>query len=191
MAGDLGTDAGEVHENARAVLDFWFALSTEQQFAKDEALDDQIRRRFGRLRDDVVATRAAGWRGHPDTLLAAIILIDQFSRNMHRGDAKAFSADDLGAELTLLAIDRGWDARYPAEQRAFLYMPLMHAEDMPLQRLSVEKFEALGDETYLHYAREHADVIDRFGRFPSRNAALARASGPDEEAYLSQPDAGW
>ena len=97
----------------------------------------------------------------------------------------------LAASLTLHAISMGWDERMTTDQRAFLYLPLEHAEDAPLQALSVEKFTALGDLLYLDYARQHAAVIERFGRFPSRNAALGRTSAPDEEAYLSQPNAGW
>jgi uncharacterized protein (DUF924 family) len=174
------------------VLDFWFdEVTPEQRFAKDDALDRTITERFGGLRDAVLATGAQDWRDTPEALLAAIILLDQFSRNIHRGEAEAFAADDLARDLTLLAIERGWEPRYTPERRQFLYMPLMHAEDAALQALSVEKFEQLGDEKALAFARDHQDVQARYGRFPSRNAALGRASSPEEQAYLSQPDAGW
>ncbi|MEH3046808.1 DUF924 family protein [Sphingomonas adhaesiva] len=172
------------------VLDFWFALSTEQQFAKDEALDAEIRERFGTLHARVAATGAAGWRDDPRTLLAAIIVLDQFSRNLFRGQAEAFANDALAQELTRLALDRGWDARLSPEQRVFLYMPMMHAEDAEGQAVSVRLFEALGIEENARFARDHAAVIDRFGRFPSRNAALGRENSAQEREYLAA-GGGW
>jgi len=177
--------------DADAVLDFWFGLEPNRHWAKDHALDAEIAKRFGAMRDAMIASGAEGWRDRPDTLLAAIILIDQFSRNIHRDTAEAFAGDDLAASLTLQAIEKGWDLRYPAARRAFAYMPLMHAEDAPLQDVSVAKFEALGDAANLKFAREHRDVIRQFGRYPSRNAALGRQSTAAEDVYLSQPDAGW
>lgn len=191
MDGDLGAALGEVHENARAVLDFWLGLTAKQRFAKDAELDRQIGERFGPLRAQVRAMEVAGWRDDPDTLLAAIILLDQFSHNIGRDTPVSFEADDLAAGLTLYAIERGWEGRYSAERRIFLYMPLMHAEDMPMQDMSVARFKALGLPDNLRFAIDHRDVIARYGRFPSRNAALARRSTPDGEAYLSRPDAGW
>jgi uncharacterized protein (DUF924 family) len=191
MVGDLGMTDGEVHAQARAVLDFWFGLSDEQHFAKDAALDREIAGRFGKLRDEVFESEAERWRDDPDKLLAAIILLDQFSRNVHRDTARAFEADDLAVSLTLLAIDRGWDGHYRPDRRAFLYMPLMHAEDAPLQALSIAKFEELGNANNLKFARDHAAVVARFGRYPSRNVALGRTSTPEELDYLNSPDAGW
>ena len=191
MADDLGTVRRDVHGCAREVLDFWFALTPEQHFAKSDSLDREIAARFGALRDVVLASGAAGWDDNPDTLLAAIVVLDQFSRNLHRGSAEAFAGDQLARRLALEAIDKGWDRAMPPEQRAFFYMPLQHAEDANLQALSVDKFGALGDDKSLSFARDHAEVIARFGRFPSRNAALGRVSTPAELDYLSQPGAGW
>jgi len=198
MRGDLGAGSGEVHDGdvhdrAEAVLAFWFGdVPAEKRFAKDEALDREIGNRFGAMRDAVLASRARDWRGSPDHLLAAIILLDQFSRNIHRDTAEAFAGDAIALDLTREAIEKGWDERVDQDEaRAFLYMPLMHAESREAQMLSVACFEQLGDEKNLHYARDHAEVIERFGRFPSRNAALGRQSTPEEEVYLSQPDAGW
>ncbi|WP_298673761.1 DUF924 family protein [uncultured Sphingomonas sp.] len=182
---------GEVHEKAGAVLGFWFGLAPEKHFAKDAALDREIADRFGALRDQVLASGAAGWDGAPESLLAAIILLDQFSRNIHRGSAQAYAGDPLALSLVLSAIERGWDARYTSEERAFLYIPLMHAESAAMQALSVEKYTALGLASQLRFARDHAAVIARFGRYPSRNAALGRDSTPEEKEYLSQPGAGW
>ena len=173
------------------MLGYWFALSQEEQFAKSAERDAEIRARFGALRDLVLRDGAEGWRADRDTMLAAIILLDQFSRNLHRGSAEAFAADPLALALALEAIEKGWDLEGPAEERQFIYMPLMHAEDAAMQRLSVEKFEALGNPRNLQFAHDHADIIRRFGRYPSRNAALGRESSAEEQEYLSQPDAGW
>ncbi|RYD52531.1 MAG: DUF924 domain-containing protein [Sphingomonadales bacterium] len=183
--------AAEVHAGAAQVLGFWFAMTPEQHFAKSEWLDAEIAERFGVLRNTVLASEAKGWRDDPETLLAAIILLDQFSRNVHRGTAGAFAADALALELTLEAIGKGWDGGMTGDWLQFLYMPLMHAEDREMQRMSVEKFGALGDAYILGFARSHAEVIEKFGRFPSRNAALGRDSTPEEREYLSQPGAGW
>ncbi|MEO7168847.1 MAG: DUF924 family protein [Sphingomonas sp.] len=192
MDGDLMAVGHEVHDEARAVLRFWFEdLKPEQQFAKDDALDATIRERFGTCRDLLLATGAAGWRDQPDNLLAAVILLDQFSRNIHRETPDAFAADDLALALTMEGIAHGWDSEMPPERAAFLYMPLMHAENVEAQRLSLQKFTALGRAENLRFAMEHAVVIEQFGRFPSRNAALGRESTVEELDYLERPDAGW
>ena len=192
MDGDLGLAAREVHDEAKAVLDFWFGeLKPEQQFAKDERVDAMIRERFARCRDFLLATGVAGWRDQCDNLLAAVILLDQFSRNIHRGSAEAYAADALALSLTLEAIGKGWDAEMAPERAAFLYMPLMHAESAEAQRLSLQKFTALGRPENLRFAMEHAVVIEQFGRFPTRNAALGRDSTAAELEYLKRPDAGW
>jgi uncharacterized protein (DUF924 family) len=192
MDGDLVVAKGEVHDVARNVLRFWFEeLAPELQFAKDDAVDAAIRDRFGACRDLVLATGAAGWRDTPDDLLAAIILLDQFSRNIHRGSAEAFAADPLALSLTMEGIGKGWDAEMAPERAVFLYMPLMHAENPEAQRLCLEKFTALGRAENIRFAMDHAVVIEQFGRFPSRNAALGRDSTADERAYLERPDAGW
>lgn len=184
-------DERRVHAEARDIVDFWFALPPEKHFAKDDALDRVIAERFGRLRDQVLATAAAGWRDDPDTLLAAILLLDQFSRNLHRGSAQAYAADPLALDLCLSAIDAGWEDRYPPERRIFVYMPLMHAESRAMQDLSVAKFAELGLDDNLAFARNHREVIRQYGRFPSRNGALGRTSTEEERTYLSRPDAGW
>lgn len=192
MAADLGAGWGEVHEKAREVLDFWFGeVPADKRFAKDDAIDSAIAARFGALIDDLLARRAAGWREDADTVLAAIIVLDQFTRNSRRGAAAAFAGDAVALELSRWAIERGLDEALARDRRVFLYMPLMHAEDRTAQAQSLERFETLGIENNVKFARDHAAVIDRFGRFPSRNAALGRRSTPDELDYLSQPGVGW
>jgi uncharacterized protein (DUF924 family) len=187
MARDLGSPTGQVHDQAAAVLRFWFDETPDKAwYAKDDALDAEIIRRFRAMRDEVVRTDAAGWRDDPDALLAAIILLDQFSRNMFRGDAEAFAADPLARELVDVAIAQGWDRRLDPRRRQFLYMPFMHAEDRAVQQRSRALFAGTDNEVF---AKRHAEQIERFGRFPQRNAALGRVSTPEEEAFLSQPGA--
>lgn len=184
--------ASEVHAAARAVRRFWFEEATPaQHFTKDDAFDAAIRDRFGDLHRRVAATGAAGWDEGPDTLLAAVIVLDQFSRNLFRGDARAFAGDPVALGLSRAALRHGWDMGLTGAERAFLYLPLMHSEDAADQAESVARYTDLGLADNLAYAIDHRDVIARFGRFPSRNAALGRASTPDEEVYLSQPGAGW
>lgn len=179
-------------QRAGEVLHFWFEeVGAERHFAKDDALDVECARRFGALRDEVVASEAAEWRDDADTMLAAIILIDQLSRNIHRGTGEAFSADPLALELALSAIAVGYDRALPLNRRAFVYMPLMHAEDRGVQRFSVRCFAQAGLEDNADFARAHRDVIERFGRFPSRNAALGRESTAGEKAFLAEEGSGW
>ncbi|OAN67144.1 hypothetical protein A7X12_00500 [Sphingomonas sp. TDK1] len=174
------------------MLAFWFdALLPEQWFLKSDGLDREIADLFGELRDSVLACGAAGWDDDPDTLLAAVILLDQFSRNIHRGKAEAFAGDALAQRLAQAAVARGWDQRMSKEQRLFLYLPFEHAEDPALQVQSLRLFTALGEYEWLAYARDHEEAIRRFGRFPARNEALGRISTPDELDYLSRPGAGW
>ncbi|KQM18042.1 hypothetical protein ASE73_08240 [Sphingomonas sp. Leaf24] len=192
MGGDLGTGTREVHANARRVLDFWFdEVGPDRHFAKDAALDATIADRFGGLRDSVLASEAAEWRADAHPLLAAVILLDQFSRNLHRGTADAFAADPLALELALIGIARGDDREFPPLERSFLYMPLMHCEDAGVARFSLRCFESLGNPLNLQFARDHAAVLAQYGRYPSRNAALGRESTEAERAYLTRPDAGW
>lgn len=192
MDGDLGLVTHEVHDEARAVLRFWFEeLKPEQQFAKDGEVDAAIRDRFGKCRDLLLATGAAGWREPCDNLLAAVIVLDQFSRNIYRGSPEAYAADDLALSLAMEAIGKGWGREMSPERAAFLYMPLMHAESTEAQRLSLEKFTALGRAENLRFAMDHAVVIEQFGRYPSRNAVLGRESTAEELEYLKRPDAGW
>ena len=168
-------------EGARAVLTFWFdQVGPDRWFAKDEALDRAIASRFAALRESVVATRAEGWRDEVETIAAAIILIDQFSRNIFRGMAGAFADDPLALDLCKLALDRGWTSEAPPLWRQFLLMPLMHSENLSDQRRARIEFAQLGDQRVSEYARLHYDQIDRFARFPGRNAALGRRSTPEE-----------
>jgi uncharacterized protein (DUF924 family) len=169
---------------APAVLAFWFnEVGSDRWYAKDAALDERIRTRFAALRDEVLATRARAWRDTPDHLLAAIIMADQFSRNLYRGSAKAFEADPLALELTNLALAKGWIDRVPPERRQFLLMPLMHSEALSDQQRSLDEFRRHAPAN-LDFALKHYAQIAKFARFPGRNAALGRRTPPAEQEAL-------
>ena len=174
-------------ELAPAVVRFWFReVGEDRWFARDPGLDAEIGRRFGRYRDALLSSRARGWREEPEHLLAAIIMLDQFSRNIHRGSARAFEADELALELCRLALGRGWVHDAPGDWRLFFLMPLQHSEKLEDQRRSVEEFRRAGHELGLRYALLHLDQIRRFGRFPGRNLALGRVSTPQELAAIER-----
>jgi len=186
----------------RDVLDFWFdPAHAAHWFAKDAAFDEQIRRRFAVAADDAAQGRLDAWASNPADWLALLILLDQFPRNLHRGDAQAWAADVKAQRIALSGLAGGFDQALPPLQRVFAYLPLEHAEDMGLQQRAVTLFEALHAQApvagrarfaeFLDYARRHREVIARFGRFPHRNATLGRASTPQETLYLAQPGAGF
>jgi uncharacterized protein (DUF924 family) len=168
------------------VLEFWFReLRPEHWFAKDDALDAKIRERFGALHE-AVATEQVEMPLTPRGVLAAIIVLDQFSRNLHRGSSRAFAQDAKALELARRAIEMGLDRELTPMERKFIYMPFMHAEDRTAQAECVRLFTELEDQDSLKYAIEHRDIIDRFGRFPHRNRTLGRRSLPEEEEFLKQ-----
>ena len=169
---------------AQAVIRFWCdELKPEQHWKKDPAIDRHIAERFGKLREEVLRTRAAGWRDSPETLAAAIILLDQFSRNMFRGKAKAFEADPLALELCKEALAKGWVDRLPKPLPTFFLMPLQHSEKIEDQERAVAEFQGRDPLNY-KYALAHRDQIKRFGRFPGRNQALGRVSTPEEREAI-------
>lgn len=172
---------------ADAVIHFWFdEVGKDRWFAKDDALDKEIARRFAEPRQQVIDSGAAGWRDNVKTLTTAIILLDQFSRNMFRGSAKAFAADPLALELAFEALDKNWTWQAPQDWRAFLLMPLMHSEDPHVQVRCVEEFKRLGNPLNLEFALKHQAQIDEFGRFPGRNKALGRVSTPEEQQVITR-----
>ncbi len=176
----------DVRSAADGVIAFWFGeVGEDRWFAKDEALDAEIARRFGPLRQQVLNAKAHGWRDHVEPMTAAIILLDQFSRNMFRGNAKAFEADPLALELAFEALNRGWNRDAPQDWRAFLLMPLMHSEDSAVQDRSVAEFQKLGKPRNVDFAEQHRQQIARFGRFPGRNRALGRVSSEEEREALA------
>jgi uncharacterized protein (DUF924 family) len=168
---------------SREVLDFWFGLRPEQWWKADPALDQEIKERFEELWQEQRDRHPSEFLGSPEEAAAAVILFDQFPRNMYRGHADQFSTDPLALAIAKGAIDKGYDERLPKAERSFLYMPFQHSEDLEDQKRSLILFHNLGDEDMLGYARKHHDVIARFGRFPHRNAMLGRRSTAEEEAF--------
>ena len=146
-------------------------------------MDRHIAERFGRIREEVLTTRAASWRDTPETLAAAIILLDQFSRNMFRGSAKAFEGDPLALELCKLALAKGWIDAVPKPLPSFMLMPLQHSENLADQERSLAEFRGRDPLNY-KYAILHRDQVKQFGRFPGRNQALGRVSTAEERAVM-------
>ena len=179
-------------ETPETVLDFWFKdLTPKQWFVKDADLDRKITERFSALHLALSRTVPPEWRASAEARLALVIVLDQFPRNMYRGSPLSFATDSLALNAAKAALAVGADAAVGGERQIFFYMPFEHAESQTEQDRAVALFEAFGDETYLDYARQHQDIIQRFGRFPHRNAILGRTSTPEEEAYLAEPGAGF
>ncbi len=171
---------------AEAILTFWFEEAKPHQwFRRDRAFDADCRRRFEPLHNAARAGRLDVWRAHPRHALALIILLDQFSRNIFRDDARAFAQDNLALDAAREAVRRRFDRFYEAKERAFFYMPFMHSEDLAVQEQSVALFKArLPGTMNLPYAVQHYDIIRRFGRFPHRNKVLGRRATEKEAAFL-------
>jgi uncharacterized protein (DUF924 family) len=172
------------------VLDFWFSeLTPKQWFSKDPELDQLIADRFANVYQQAIRCELYTWRKTADGRLAEIIVLDQFSRNMFRDQAAAFAYDSLAVSLTQSAIESGADQHLlkQPEKLAFLYMPLMHSESVLIHELAVKQFSQPGLENNLDYEYRHKAIIDRFGRYPHRNAVLGRMSTPEEQHFLSQP----
>lgn len=172
-----------------AVLRFWFEECTpEQWWQKDVAFDDGVRARFGDVHRAAVRGELVAWRGTPAGRLAEIIVLDQFSRNLFRDRPEAFACDGMALALAQEAVGCGDHLKVAPERRSFLYMPYMHSESPVVHEEAVRLFESLGSEKTLDAARKHKAIIDRFGRYPHRNAILGRESTPEELAFLAEPD---
>jgi uncharacterized protein (DUF924 family) len=183
------------------VLDFWFGAPgspdygqpRREWFVKRDAFDDAIRTRFGAAIDAAVGGGLRDWdAAGPQGVLARILLLDQFARNVYRDTPGAFAGDALALAAARALVDAGADRALMPLQRAFVYMPFEHAEDAAMQARAVDLFAALaaeepGVDDMLDYARKHQAVIARFGRFPHRNAIVGRVSTPDEAEFLRQP----
>jgi len=175
---------------AHDVLDFWFSHGpmpgadpdSADWWQRSDAFDHEIKERFGILWARQARRPVDAFTGDPETALAAVILFDQFPRNMFRGHADQFSTDHMALTIAKSAIDRGYDDGMSPDQRTFLYMPFEHSEDLKDQIQSLLLFSALGDPYLLKYARKHHEVIERFGRFPHRNVVLGRKPTAMEQA---------
>jgi uncharacterized protein (DUF924 family) len=167
------------------VLTFWFADS-DRWWKKDPAFDADVGERFLALHNAIERGEREDWIERPRGVLAYVIVLDQFSRNMFRNSARMFESDTRALAAARRALDRGIDRSLSRDERAFLYMPFMHSEDIVDQDRSVELFASALPE-WLRYAEKHRDVIRRFGRFPHRNALLGRQSTSEELDFLKQP----
>lgn len=174
--------------DSQAVLDFWFeALTPAQWFKKDPEMDRTISQRFGALNAQAARCECYAWRQTAQGRLAEIIVLDQFSRNIYRDDARAFATDTLALVLAQEAVSASADAELTSQQRAFLYMPYMHSESTAIHEVAMELFNQPGLENNYDFEVRHKAIIDRFGRYPHRNALLERDSTDEELAFLKEP----
>jgi uncharacterized protein (DUF924 family) len=169
---------------AADVLAFWRAAGEKKWFAKNDAFDADIKSRFLGTYEAAAAGKLSDWEVKPEDAVALTIVLDQFPRNMFRGNARAFAADAMARAVADRALARGFDRQVADELRMFFYLPFEHSETMADQDRCCALFKALGNADLLHWAELHADIIRRFGRFPHRNAVLGRTTTPDEKTYL-------
>jgi uncharacterized protein (DUF924 family) len=168
---------------AADIVEFWREAGPDRWFTKDAAFDATIRARFLAVHEAAAAGRLSGWEQSAVGALALLILLDQFPRNMFRGDARSYVADPLARAIASRAILNGYDGAFP-DLRAFFYVPFEHSENLADQERGIAFYKAAGDADGLKWAELHADIIRRFGRFPHRNAVLGRITTPDEQAFL-------
>lgn len=185
----------------RDVLDFWFGRETDADYGQyrmnwfqpGDAFIEQAREGFTSVYQRAHEGELESWQETPEGALALVLLLDQFSNLINRGQAGAFESDEAARAATKRAIERGFDQEFPELFRWFFYLPLEHSEHLDDQRASVELFRALTPNEQnaigLDYAQRHLRVVERFGRFPNRNAALGRESTPEEIEFLAGPDA--
>jgi len=179
------------------VLDFWFGApdspvrgrERKVWFKKSDNFDREVRERFLPLWEKALSGGLKPWSETPLAALALIVVLDQFPRNMFRGDGRSFASDGLALATADTSIDRGFDRLLRPIERAFVYLPFQHAEDCDAQRRSLELYRELAPLGVDHrdFARRHHDIVLRFGRFPHRNAILGRESTPEEIEFLKQP----
>jgi uncharacterized protein (DUF924 family) len=169
--------------SAADIIAFWREAGPKRWFEKDAALDDEIRRRFLALHEAAAAGKLTDWEANAEGALALLILLDQFARNMFRGQARMFASDPLALAIASRAILNGFDGAFP-DLRGFFYLPFEHSENLADQEKGMAFYKAVDDADGLKWAEIHADIIRRFGRFPHRNAVLGRVSTPEEQAFL-------
>ncbi len=181
-----------IDARAQGVLAFWFHGQPRDPrwFRKDDAFDREIRVRFLTLYEQAAAGGLSGWQDSPHECLALVIVLDQFARNMFRGDRRAFDADPLALAAARTILSRGWDRPMSESEKLFAYLPFEHSEALADQDLACELMKDF-DAEQLRFALRHREIVRRFGRFPHRNAALGRPSTPEEIAFLKEPGSGF
>jgi uncharacterized protein (DUF924 family) len=173
---------------SQSILHFWFKeLTDKQHFAKDPALDEAMRSRFGATLEAAARCELFAWRDTPEGRLAEILVLDQFSRNIFRDTPRAFAQDALALVLAQEMVAGGHDQQLTPAQRAFAYMPYMHSESLVVHEEAVRLFAQPGLESNVDFELRHKAIIERFGRYPHRNAILGRSSSAEELAFLSEP----
>jgi uncharacterized protein (DUF924 family) len=186
-----------VPSRAGEVLEFWFGREGDPEygqfrnewFRKDPEFDATVTKKFADLYEEAAAGELDDWRDTAESCLALVIVLDQFPRNMFRGDGRTHAEDGRALGASKYAVEHALDRELPAFQRMFLYMPFMHSESVEDQRRSVELFERLAGEEgapdVVSYAVAHKDIVERFGRFPHRNGILGRETTPEEVVFLT------
>lgn len=170
------------------IIQFWFQeLTAKDHFSKSDRLDNTVRDRFGSTLLAALRCELYTWRATPLGRLAEIVVLDQFSRNIFRGQPQSFSQDPQALTLAQELVASGQDQALDLTHRAFAYMPYMHSESLAIHEQAVPCFSQPGLEGSLAFELKHKEILHRFGRFPHRNAILGRASTPDEQVFLSQP----
>jgi len=170
------------------IIAFWEEAGPAKWFTKDEAFDAEIRERFLATYEAAAAGELAGWMETAHGTLALLILLDQFPRNLFRGDKRTYGTDSTALAIAEDAVEEGYHQVFKPPMSRFFILPFTHAEDRAAQERSVALNEELGDEEGLKWARHHRDIIARFGRFPHRNAILGRTNTQEEEEFLKESD---
>lgn len=170
--------------NGQEILDFWREIGPKGWWKKDDAIDKRIVDEFGNLHVRAVAGELSDWENNADDCLALVLILDQFSRNMFRGDPATFAADAQGLAAAKAAITKGYDKEADENLATFFYLPLMHSEELEDQEECVRIFGTFDKPENLKAAVEHRDIIKQFGRFPHRNEVLGRETTPQEQAFL-------
>ncbi|MEX0932630.1 MAG: DUF924 family protein [Candidatus Pacearchaeota archaeon] len=179
------------------ILEFWFEKSEKSAwFRPDQLFDKKIKTKFGKLLEKAKLGEMENWKGIPESSLALIILLDQFSRNIYRENPKAFESDEQALRIAKESIEKGFDKLASLERRIFFYMPFMHSENIKNQKFSVRIFRELSEKDIkfkinLDFAIKHMGIIKRFGRFPHRNKILGRKSTKEETEFLKKEGRGF
>ena len=171
------------------ILKFWFGEHKDKWFVKDPSFDAEIKKRFLPIYHSAISKKLDHWIENEESALALIILLDQFPRNMFRGKKEMYSSDDLALYYTGIALDKNLDQSLSDEEKLFLYLPLMHSENLDDQKLCLKLLkERTKLEKSINFAKMHLDIIEKFNRFPHRNDILGRESTSEELAFLKTPN---
>lgn len=190
--GGRRTDEMDTAQTPATVLGFWFdEIDHKLWWAKDPAFDEALRARFGGLLTRAAQGELADWRATPRGRLAEVIVLDQFSRNVHRDTPRAFAQDPMALALAQEAVAAGAHRDLSADERTFLLMPFMHSESRRVHEVAERLFRELAPEGNYRFELRHKAIIDRFGRYPHRNTILGRESTSEEKEFLSRPGSGF